>query len=377
MQPTREATDVPRQRREPVGLLPMPLTRAWQVLRKCFGGRRALAVTIIAAVTGRVSAEGAPPDLRTTVKEIGFSDSDVLRIYSGQAVACILPRRDNAAAFVTGMVRIDASEEALVDHIRRIDTLRSGGRTLQMGPFGTPPSLDDLAPLVFEDQDLKDLRKCRVGACEMQVGDPTIELAKGIDWAARDNKTRASRVLKEGLLARVQEYLQQGSLPVYENNDRPEPVASAFEQILAASPEMVRQDPALFEYLRRFPAARLSDVENFTYWAKDKARSPVVSAVHLCIHRVKYGDRTCYFVCLKHIYDSRYFIGYAEFLTLLPDPDTAKRFYFLRSVRALIDPPGGLLRGFLLGRIKAQMRDALTSDLGHIKQRLEASPGPR
>lgn len=335
-----------------------------------------LAATVVAAVAGQVLAQGSPPDLRTTAKEMGFSDSDASRIYSGQAVARILPQRDNATAFVAGMVRIDASEEALVDHIRRIETLRSGGRTLQMGPFGTPPSIDDLASLVFESQDLRDLRKCVAGACEMQVGDPTIQLAKGIDWAARDNEARASRVLKEGLLARVQAYLQQGSLPVYENNERPEPVASAFERILAASPEVVRRDPALFEYLRQFPAAPLSDVENFTYWAKDQARRPVVSAVHLCIHRVMHGDRAFYFACLKHIYDSRYFIGYAEFLTLLPDPDTANRFYFLRSVRALIDPPGGLLRGFLLGRIKAQMRDALTSDLVHIKQRLEAGPGP-
>ncbi len=324
----------------------------------------------------RASSEGALPDLGTMAREAGFADSDVARIHSGEAVARILPLPDNAAAFIAGMVRIDASENALLDLIRRMEALRSDGRTLQTGPFGTPPCLDDLAALEFEAQDLKDLRKCAVADCQMQEVGSTIELAKRIDWAAGDNEAQASRMLKEGLLARVQAYLQQGSLPVYENNDRPEPVASAIEKILAASPEIVRQDPGLFEYLQHFPTGRLAEVENSTYWAKDVARRPVVSVVHQCIHRVEYGNRTCTFVSRRHIYDSRYFIGYAEFLALLPDPETPKRFYFQRSVRVLIDPPSGLFRGLVLSRIKAQMRDALTSDLGRLKERLEV-PGPQ
>jgi len=343
-------------------------------LKEVFGDRCALAVVIVAAVAGQASAEGAPPDLGTIAKEVGFSDSDVARIHSGEPVARILPRPDNAEAFMSGMVRIEANENALVDLIRRMESLRGDGRTLQTGPFSTPPCLDDLAALEFETQDFKDLRKCAVADCEMQMDRSTIELAKCIDWAARDSQAQASRVLKEGLLARVQAYLHAGSLPVYENNARPEPVASAIEQILAASPEVVRLDPDLFEYLRHFPTGRLAEVENSTYWAKDKARRPVVSAVHQCMHRVEYGDRACTFVCLTHVYDSRYFIGYAEFLALLPDPDAPTRSYFLRSVRALIDPPSGLLRGILLNKIKTQMRDALTSDLRRIKERLEAGP---
>ena len=49
------------------------------------------------------------------------------------------------------------------------------------------------------------------------------------------------------------------------------------------------------------------------------------------------------------------------------------RFYLVAAVRARIDPPRKL-RGFLLGKIKGSMKDALATDVRATRQRLEAAP---
>jgi hypothetical protein len=102
---------------------------------------------------------------------------------------------------------------------------------------------------------------------------------------------------------------------------------------------------------------------------------PVVSAAHVCIQRVTRGSDTGYFIAIKHIYDSHYFLADTEFLTLVPDTTDRSRFYLVDVVRARIDPPRKL-RGFLLGKIKGSMKDALATDVKATRQRLEAAPAP-
>ncbi len=104
-----------------------------------------------------------------------------------------------------------------------------------------------------------------------------------------------------------------------------------------------------------------------------RATRPIVSIVHVFIQHVSEGGRTRYDIALEHVYDSHFFLAYVEFMTLLPDPRTDDGFYLLRSVRALINPPRGWLRGILLQRIKRAMREQLAEDMAETKRALEAA----
>jgi len=130
-------------------------------------------------------------------------------------------------------------------------------------------------------------------------------------------------------------------------------------------------DPDFWHYLLAFPEATLPGVESFVYWSKDKIRKPVVSIVHACIQRVEKGGSS-YFIALKHIYDSHYYMANAEFLTLVPDRGAKTGFFLVHSLRARIDPPRKL-RAVLLGKIKGAMRDELVELLQGTKDRLEAA----
>ena len=206
-----------------------------------------------------------------------------------------------------------------------------------------------------------------------------METAHGIDGKGNDARARASQVMKELLVGHVTAYLQRGSsaMAVYNNNDRPESVASGFEQILRDSPKTVRNNPGFYRYLLEFPnMAPPPTVEDFFYWSKENVRKPVVSLVHVCLARLEDHGQPSYLIGMKHIYDSHYFLAYGEFLSVLPEPGGAKGLYLVRSIRALIDPPRGWLRGFLLGKIKGAMRDQLAKDLLRTRRRLESAPGP-
>lgn len=323
------------------------------------------------------SAEGLP-ELAAAMRNTGFTEAQVARVRNGGIVTRILPQREDNAAFVTGVARVGASPEAVADGIRRIEVSRSGSRMLQIGRFGTPPRLADVEPLIIDARDLDGLRGCKVGACDVKLGRHAMDAFRAIDWGSVDAQARATQVMKRLLVEQVKTYAEQGAsaMAVYDDNERPESVAVAFHQIMRDSPGLVRANPEFYRYFIQFPKrAPPSAVENVFYWSKQRLREPVVSVVHMCLRRVDEGGATGYLVALKHLYDSHYFLAYGEFLTLLPSSD-AHGTYLIRSIRALIDPPGGWLRGLLLGRIKSAMRDELARDLARSRRGFESSPRP-
>jgi hypothetical protein len=260
----------------------------------------------------------------------------------------------------------------LVEGIRNIETLRRGERVIETGRFGTPPNVEDLQLLAFDPQDLEDLRKCRIGDCGLKLDAETIALARRVDWSASDSTAQAAQVLKLALVTQVKGYLERGAagMAVYRDKKAPQSAAVEFAKLLQSAPRLIQDDP-FQRYLLEFPRERLPNVENFIYWSKVKIRKPVVSLVHVCLQRVESGGEASYFIALKHIYDSHFFPAYAEFLTVIPYTGPAKGFYLVHSVRALIDRPRWF-GGMLLGKIKREMRSALSRDLMRTKNRLEA-----
>src|SRR5262249_32868244 len=138
---------------------------------------------------------------------------------------------------------------------------------------------------------------------------------------------------------------------------------------------LVERDPAFYKYLLDYPQPRPPGIEDFFYWSKQKIRKPVVSLVHVCLQRREREGGVDYRIALKHLYDSHYFLAYAEFVETLPCAPPARGFYLVWSVRARIDPPP-MFRGVLLGKVKRAMKSALIEDLAQSRSRLEVAARP-
>ncbi len=332
-----------------------------------------LVFLLCGASVPRVAAEGAVGEPQTYMRKLGFQDSEIADLEKGKVAARVVPEPDDNEASVFAVVRIDAAPEALVEGIRHIERFRSAPSVLQTGRFGKPPSIEDLAPLTFDKDDLDDFGKCRVAACELQAPADGMALAKQVDWKAKDAYDQATRLLKQSMFQVLETYLAKGTdaMVVYNNNEVPLSVRVELEKILHNSANLAHYNPEFLAYLLDYPKVALPDAEDFVYWSKEKLRKSVVSVVHVVIQRVVSGGATGYFIAMKHIYDTHYFLADAEFLTLVPAPG-GKGFYLIHAIRARIDPPH-TLRGMLLGKIKGAMKDALAEDARAIKQRLEAA----
>src|SRR5262249_8672232 len=136
-----------------------------------------LGLALWGAGRGVASAQGAAGEPQAYMRKIGFTAAEIASLEAGRVVTRIVPERGGNGAFVAGVVRFRAPAESLVEGIRRIETFRATSPTLQIGRFGPEPSLADIEPLVIDDSELEDLRKCRVGACDIKIGTRAIELA--------------------------------------------------------------------------------------------------------------------------------------------------------------------------------------------------------
>ncbi len=336
-----------------------------------------LSLVCLAIAAPVLLAEQAP-ELEAEMRATGFSESQISRAESGSIVAQLRKLREDNAAFVVGVTRIACPAVRLVEQMREIG--RPGWRPtsdqlLQAGRFGTPPTSGDLAPLRLDPRDIRDLRTCRVGDCDLQVDRRTMEQARAIDWGSVSSEPAAEHLLKSMLLERVIDYLRDGpaGMAVYDDGYASEHEATSLDFVLRNSPGPRLRNPAFFEYLLHFPSGTPPpDLEQFLIWSKVHTLKPVVSIVHVFIQRVSDTGGTRYYVAMKDVYDSHFFLARVEFMTLLPRPGADGGFYLLRSVRALINPPRGWLRGLLLQRIKRGMREQLAADLADTKRRLES-----
>src|SRR5262245_1912895 len=227
---------------------------------------------VLAAAAPEAKGQGPAdaPDL--ALAQLGSSAADVAAARAGSIISRQVPQQDDSAAFVIGVARIVVPEERLVAALRNIDAFRTGGRVTQGGRFANPPVPADLAPLAFESQDLEDLRRCRVGDCDIRVDAKTMSVAAGIDWKAAGAHAVASSALKSALLELTRDYVARGApaLWVYHESETPDDSAAAFAGLLAASPRLVALNDAFFRHVLAFPAEPPPGVESFVYWSKEK-----------------------------------------------------------------------------------------------------------
>jgi hypothetical protein len=301
----------------------------------------------------------------------------VQRALHGEAVVRILPQPEDNAAFLVGVVLVEAPPASVVEAVRSLAVVQSCPRILQWGRFSRPPAKQDMAALTFEPQDLRDLRRCRVGDCDIRVDGRTLAAARRLDWSAPDASLQGTLILKQALVDLLHAYAERGpaGMAVYLESDTPDDSGHEATRLLRDPPSPLPESPSLMRYLREYPKGRAADVEDSFIWSKEALRRPVVSLVHVSL-QTQAGDGPGRVVlALQHVYDSHYFLAYAEFISLVPATGAAGGFYLVREIRSRIDPPHWF-RGLLLGKIKRRMREALRTDLEATRRQILAAQRP-
>src|SRR4029434_5524728 len=105
------------------------------------------------------------------------------RLLRGEAVTKLLPGDASKEVAIFGAVWINAPISAYITAVKNIERLESGPNLLVTKKINNPPRLEDFSQLVLPPEDVQDLRTCKVGDCELKLGEDALQkLQKDVDW---------------------------------------------------------------------------------------------------------------------------------------------------------------------------------------------------
>jgi hypothetical protein len=332
---------------------------------------RAVALAALAAGVATPTLDIDPGLRRVLSRELKFSPGDFADIARGKVVRRTLETRAANEIAVVGVIWINASMEASLDAFRDIARFKKGEGILQIGRFSDPPTLEDMAGLTVDDDDL-DGEACRVGNCSVRL--PARELVRfrrEIDWSAPGAKAQAGALFKQMVFDQVRAYWSgEGErIAQYDDDKRPIRPGPEFAGILANSPYLSELAPGLPEHLRDFPATRTPGYEDFLYWSKESLGigAPFITVTHVTIAHPVPGIGV---ITSKDVYSSRY-IDSSLGITVASGPADGGGFALVYLNRTRANALRGGFRALRRAMVERLARSGIEESLKKVKARFE------
>jgi len=331
----------------------------------------AIAVCIAAIASAQTQPQTAKGFLR---KYLGFSEADIANLDKGQLVTKLPKVSDQREVAAFAAVRVNAQPEQLALQFHDIVHWKKGDSVPEIGKFSNNPALADLSGLTIEPEDIKDLRKCKPGNCDIKLSAVSMErLVKGTNWAADNYEGQAERLFKQMLVDYVGTYKIGGNryLVQYDDQRQPLKLPEDFSSLLKESTYVTDYAPELANYIDKFPNDSLPGSEDYIYWSKEKfGIQPVLSVTHVTIYSRPHGNAHEVLIASKQLYASHYFESSLAFTMMIPRDDGGSYLLYLNRSRS--DTLRGFLSGITRMFISGHVRDGAAKSLQLAKQRLEA-----
>lgn len=309
----------------------------------------------------------------------GFTNTDIREIAEGRVAVRSLDTEDGREIAIVGAIRMPISPEQYITQLKDIVAFKRHEAVQQIGVFGTPPQVGDVAGLTLDADHVDDLRDCRPGDCDIQLSRAAIAKIAAVPWSGPDAESQANRVMRELLTEVASNYRRQGdsTLMVYENDDEPISVADEFRLMTAAAPAVLQLFPALNRHVQQFPSGTASGIDDVFYWSKeDVGPKVIISVTHIAISAIADGP-VAFAAASKQLYGSHYFDASLGLTLLLRDdqPSSTVLIYLNRSrIDALHGFFGGLKRAIVRSRARSAMEDTLTRIRTRLPERVTTEP---
>jgi len=310
-------------------------------------------------------------------QNIGLSREQVADIQNGKAVAKALPSRTPDEVFLFGAVYIHAAPEAYLQFAHDFDRLRKLPNYLALGVFSDPPRASDLDGFAFDDDEVKDLKDCKPGDCQIQMPATSIdEFHSKIDWSGPNVNEQVNQLLRRTAMDHLLAYRREGNRALGPYNDKRDQtdVAQQFAYMLSYSKALPERLPDFYQYLLSYPKGKPANVENTFYWARVKfGLKPTLRIVQMVTMKGNPTNDVTYAIAEKQLYSSHYFETALDLSFCVRGNDDAGKpgFYLIMAMASeqagLTGVKGFIVRKAAVGRSVSDLRDALTT----IKTSLE------
>jgi hypothetical protein len=300
-------------------------------------------------------------------------------IRGGQAFAKTLHSRTSQEIFVFGAVYISATPESYLKLSRDFERLRKLPGYLAIDQFSGPPQLSDLKGFTFDSEDIKALKNCKPGDCQVQMPASSIEeLHRSVDFSAPDLEEQLNRLLQRTVLEYLVACQQHGNQVMGTYNDKREPteVPEQFKYMLSYSKALPKYLPDFYAYLLSYPSGKPATVEDIFYWAKVKfGLKPTLRVVHVLTMRGTPPNEPDYAIAEKQLYSSHYFQTALDLTFCISENANSSQsgFYLIKAMGSeqagLTGFKGSIVRKVAVDRSASSLQKSLVA----IKTALESS----
>ena len=314
---------------------------------------------------------GTPP--QSILTTLGLTAEEVASVDAGRAVAKVLPWGGPSEVYVFGAVLVEGTPETYLKVARDIQRLNRASGYLGIGEIPDRATVADLGAVAFDADDVKALKSCREGACDVQLPTASIqEFRDGVDFSRPDAADQANALARAMLLRLVRAYQQGGhrALGEYRDKQNPARIGEQFETMISRASVLPDVLPELRRYLLEYPQASLANAESFFYWEKvDFGLKPTIRVNHAVIYRGQTQGHDFGAVAIKQLYATHYFHTALD-LSVCVD-NAPGRFYLLTLKGSQQEGLTGIKGSILRKVVVDKTRGALESALASIKRTME------
>ena len=309
---------------------------------------------------------------------LGLTPQEVAAVDGGRPVAKALSWGERSEVYVFGAVHITGSPAAYLKRARDLKRLAATEGYLGIGELpATPVSTADLSGLALDPDDIRSLKDCKEGDCDVQLPSDSIQaFRESVNWGQADAADQVNRLAREMVADSIREYRKGGNATLGEYRDKKNPsrVSEQFEKMVGRATALPDVMPELKQYLLRYPDADLPGADSFMYWEKvDFGMKPTIRVNHAVIYNVKAQGREVSVVAIKQLYASHYFHTALDLSVCVADPSAPGGFYLLTLKGSEQDGLTGGKGSILRQVVVDKTRGALESVLASIKQTVEQS----
>lgn len=331
--------------------------------------------------TGQATAD----ELRSAlVSYATFTEAELEALDKGEVVVKRVKTAKDQDVAVFGIVKMVELRPITMADFRESFSQRGNREVEGKGRFSDPPNISDLATLKLEDRDFDELRKCRIGDCDINMSGKWIErFSTEIDWNKADHRQKATELFRAMVLEYTSEYAMKGvtSLGTHANRKEPLDIARAQNELLKELPLVDTFGFGLRKYMQEFPAGRPSGIQSEMHWsAVDFGLNPTVTLTHAVTFTMGIAGNDSHFVLTRQFYSTRYLDASISLTALLRIPNgNSVDSYVVFSDRSRSDALGGILGGVGRAAVEAEAVDRVrrlleTSSASLAKP--EAEPRP-
>jgi hypothetical protein len=307
---------------------------------------------------------------------VGLKEDQIAAIRNGKAVAKVVESRTPDEVFVFGSVYVHSTPEKYLKLAADIDELRKLPSYLAIRKISDPPQPSDFDGFTLEEDDIKELKRCQPGKCEVQLPTEAMDAFKqSVDWSAPDSAKQANVLAQKMALEVIERYSQGGNaaLGTYMDKHHPAVVGDTFASLLSRSKALPVYLPELERYLLKYPKAQPENIASEFYWEKVQfGLKPTLRIVQAIVYRDTRSSSPAYAVAVKQLYASHYFETALDLTVCMRDPENPDRGFYLITLKGsqqagLTGLKGGIVRKVAVDKTRSSLERAV----GAIKQKLE------